>query len=79
MPLFVFLGKRLLMMIPTFLGITLISFFVMHLAPGEPMAVQADFNPKMTPEMRERLRAQYGLDRPLPVQYVHWMKGPSHP
>lgn len=75
MPLLVFLGKRLIVMIPTFLGITLISFFVMHLAPGEPMAIQADFNPKMTPEMRERLRAQYGLDRPLPVQYVHWLKG----
>lgn len=75
MPLLAYLGKRILVMIPTFLGITLISFFVMHLAPGEPMAIQADFNPKMTPEVRERLRAQYGLDRPLPVQYVLWLKG----
>ena len=48
---------------------------VMHLAPGEPMSLQADFNPKMTPEMRARLRAQYGLDRPLYIQYWKWLKG----
>ncbi len=71
----VFLLKRILGLVPTFLGITLISFFVMHLAPGEPMSLQADFNPKMTPEMRQRLRAQYGLDKPLYVQYAKWLKG----
>ena len=67
--------KRILSLIPTFIGITLISFFVMHLAPGEPMSLQADFNPKMTPEMRQRLRAQYGLDKPLYIQYAKWFKG----
>ncbi len=71
----VFLLKRILGLVPTFFGITLISFFVMHLAPGEPMSLQADFNPKMTPEMRQRLRAQYGLDKPLYVQYAKWLKG----
>lgn len=70
-----FLIKRLLVLVPTFIGITLISFFVMHLAPGEPMSLQADFNPKMTPEMRQRLRAQYGLDKPLYMQYAKWLKG----
>ncbi len=70
-----YLLKRILGIIPTFLGITLISFTVMHLAPGEPMAVQTDFNPKMTPEMRDRLRAQYGLDKPVYVQYLKWLKG----
>ncbi len=74
----VFLLKRILGLVPTFFGITLISFFVMHLAPGEPMSLQADFNPKMTPEMRQRLRAQYGLDKPLYVQYSRWLKGLVH-
>ncbi len=74
----VFLLKRILGLVPTFFGITLISFFVMHLAPGEPMSLQADFNPKMTPEMRQRLRAQYGLDKPLYVQYARWLKGLVH-
>lgn len=72
--LFYFL-RRLAGLVPTFLGITLISFTVMHLAPGEPMSLQADFNPKMTPEMRARLRAQYGLDKPLYVQYTRWLEG----
>ncbi len=75
MNLLVYFIKRLWGLIPTFIGITLISFFVMHLAPGEPMSIQADFNPKMTPEMRERLRAQYGLDKPVYVQYLRWLKG----
>ncbi len=75
MNLLVYFIRRLAGLVPTFIGITLISFFVMHLAPGEPMSIQADFNPKMTPEMRARLRAQYGLDKPLYVQYLKWLKG----
>jgi peptide/nickel transport system permease protein len=78
MDFIVYLIKRLLTLIPTFIGITMISFMVMHLAPGEPMSIQADFNPKMTPEMRERLRAQYGLDKPLYVQYAKWFNGLLH-
>ncbi len=67
--------KRLGSLILTFWGITLISFFIIHLAPGEPISPMADFNPKFTPEMRQRLMAQYGLDKPLYVQYLRWMKG----
>jgi len=61
-------------MIPLLLGITMISFAVIHLAPGEPTGLQAEFNPKITKEARERLRAYYNLDKPLPVQYVLWLK-----
>ncbi len=75
MEIITFIAKKLLWLIPTFFGITVISFTVMHLAPGEPMALQANFNPKMTPEMRERLRRAYGLDKPLYVQYARWLKG----
>jgi len=67
-----YLSKRLLMMIPLLLGITLISFVVIHLAPGEPTDLQTDLNPQATAEMQERLRAQYGLDQPLHVQYGQW-------
>jgi len=65
--------KRLLLMIPLLIGITLISFVVIHLAPGEPTDLQTDLNPKASAEMRERLRAQYNLDKPLHVQYGHWL------
>ncbi|MBI3755718.1 MAG: ABC transporter permease [Deltaproteobacteria bacterium] len=69
-----YLFKRLLEMIPTLIGITLISFFIIHLAPGKPTDVLADLNPKMTPEARERLEKYYGLDKPIHIQYVLWLK-----
>jgi len=67
-----YLVKRLLMMIPLLIGITLISFVVIHLAPGEPTDLQTDLNPQATAELQQRLRAQYGLDQPLYVQYGRW-------
>jgi len=69
-----YLFKRLLEMIPTLVGITLISFFIIHLAPGKPTDVLADLNPKMTPEARERLEKYYDLDKPIHIQYVVWLK-----
>jgi len=68
-----YLAKRLLMMIPLLLGITLISFIVIHLAPGEPTDLQTQLNPEASVELKERLRAQYDLDKPLHVQYVKWL------
>lgn len=68
-----YLVKRLLMMLPLLLGITLISFVVIHLAPGEPTDMQTDLNPEASVELKERLRSQYGLDDPLLVQYGKWL------
>ena len=61
-------------MIPTILGITLISFFIIHLAPGKPTDVLTELNPKITPEAREKLEKYYGLDKPVIVQYGIWIK-----
>lgn len=72
--MFTYLLKRLLEMIPTLIGITLISFFIIQLAPGKPTDVLADLNPKMTPEARDRLEKYYGLDKPIHIQYVMWLK-----
>jgi peptide/nickel transport system permease protein len=69
-----YLVKRLLEMIPTLFGITLISFFVIHLAPGKPTDIFTELNPKITPEARERLEKLYHLDRPVTVQYWLWLK-----
>ncbi len=66
--------KRLGLMIPMLVGISLISFLVIHLTPGEPGALATEMNPKMTREARERIRAFYGLDKPLHVQYYQWVK-----
>jgi peptide/nickel transport system permease protein len=66
--------KRVIEMIPTLFGITLISFLILHLAPGKPTDILADFNPKITPEARERLEKMYHLDKPIVVQYGLWLK-----
>lgn len=69
-----YLAKRLLEMIPTLFGITLISFLIIHLAPGKPTDALSEMNPKMTPEARERLEKLYNLDKPIIVQYGLWLK-----
>lgn len=61
-------------MIPLLLGITIICFFVMHLAPGSPTDLQTEMNPKASAEMKERLRALYELDKPVHIQYLSWLK-----
>lgn len=68
-----FLVKRLVLLVPLLLGITLITFTVIHLAPGEPVEMQTAMSPKITAETRQRLREFYGLDKPLYVQYGLWL------
>lgn len=69
-----YLAKRFLEMIPTLFGITLISFLIIHLAPGKPTDIFTELNPKITPEARERLEKLYNLDKPIIVQYGLWLK-----
>ncbi len=69
-----YLIKRVLWMIPLLIGISLISFFIMHLAPGDITNNEASFNPKASEESRQKLRELYNLDKPVIVQYGLWMK-----
>jgi len=66
--------RRIIGLIPLLLGITIITFSVIHLAPGKPTDLQTQFNPKVSLEARERLNHLYGLDKPLHIQYVNWLK-----
>lgn len=61
-------------MIPLLFGITLISFAIMHVAPGEPVVIGQGLNPKISSADINRLRAYYGLDKPLYEQYWNWLK-----
>ena len=70
----IYLLKRFLWMIPLLIGISLISFFIMHLAPGDITTSEASFNPKASEESRQKLRELYSLDKPVIVQYGLWMK-----
>ena len=73
-----YLIRRILFMIPLLLGITVICFVVMHLAPGKPTDLQTQMNPKSSAEMRERLMSLYELDKPLHIQYWSWLKKIVH-
>ena len=68
-----YLLKRVALLVPLMLGITLITFTVIHLAPGEPVDMQMAMNPKVGKEARERLTKFYGLDKPLHEQYFSWL------
>lgn len=77
----VYLLKRLLQIIPTLLGITLITFLIIQLAPGNPaalkiqMAAQGQIGDKaISQQIIEDTKKLYGLDKPLPVQYALWVK-----
>ncbi len=69
-----YLLKRLSGMIPLLIGITFLSFIVMHLAPGSPTDLATDLNPKLSQIAMERMNKLYGLDQPVHVQYWNWLK-----
>ncbi|MDR1578187.1 MAG: ABC transporter permease [Deltaproteobacteria bacterium] len=66
--------KRIILMIPTLLGITLVSFAVIHLAPGDPTDMVTSLNPQASQQAQIRLRELYGLDKPIHIQYWNWLK-----
>jgi len=68
-----FLLRRLLGVVPLLLGISLLLFIIIHLAPGGPLDAYVD-NPSVTPEALAQIKVAYGLDQPLPIQYFKWVK-----
>lgn len=64
--------RRMAFLVLTLLGATIVIFSMLHLAPGDP--IDLIVGPNVTPEVRENIRHQYGLDRPLAVQYFSFMK-----
>ncbi len=69
-----YIAKRLLLIAPLLFGITLITFTVIHLAPGSPVEVQTEMSLKTSAQARENLKKLYGLDKPLYIQYLEWLK-----
>lgn len=67
-----YLLRRLLIALPSLLGISLVLFTVLALAPGDPFEELAT-NPNVPPEVRAHLRAQFGLDDPVMLRYVRWL------
>jgi peptide/nickel transport system permease protein len=69
--------RRLLIMIPSLLGISLVLFTVLALAPGDPFSEIAA-NPAIPPEVAQALRAKFGLDDPVWTRYLHWLNAMMH-
>lgn len=67
--------RRLLLAVPTILGATLIVFLIMRVAPGDVVDLITGESGSVTEEQKEEIRAELGLDDPLPVQYVDWLRG----
>jgi len=63
--------RRLLLLVPVLLGVSIIIFMVLHLSPGDPAEIM--LGSQATQADLERLRAELGLTEPLYVQYVHWL------
>jgi len=72
--MFRYVLRRLLQAIPTLLGVSLIAFFLVRSAPGDPILTMT-FDPNITDETRDILRRQLGFDQPLPLQYLRWFTG----
>lgn len=64
--------RRAMTLIPMLFGVSVISFAVVRLAPGDPITTMLGAE-NYTPELAERLRHEIGLDRPIPVQYALWL------
>ncbi|MBA7503899.1 Dipeptide transport system permease protein DppB [subsurface metagenome] len=68
-----YIVRRLLFIIPLLLGITIITFVIVHLSPGGPADMLTGLSPKVSAEAKARLHSLYGLDKPLHVQYWLWL------
>ncbi|MGA1846457.1 ABC transporter permease [Deferribacter abyssi] len=69
-----YIVKRLLGMVPLLVGITLISFLVINLAPGDPVQFLSQMNPKISETARAKFIKLYNLDKPLHIRYWLWLK-----
>jgi peptide/nickel transport system permease protein len=69
--------RRLMIAIPSLLGISLVLFVVLALAPGDPFSELAT-NPNVPPEVQQALRARFGLDDPIYLRYLHWLNAMLH-
>ena len=69
--MWVYVGRRLLLAIPTLLGASIIVFAMVHLAPGDPIA--AVMPAESSKAEIEATKRAYGFDKPLPVQYLVWL------
>lgn len=72
-----YLGRRLLHSTAVLLGISMLSFLFAAMAPGDYLD-EMQLNPQISPATIAALQAEYGMDRPLPVRYIRWLRSVAH-
>ena len=72
-----YIARRLLIALPSLLGISVVLFTVLALAPGDPFGELAA-NPNVPPEVAASLRLKFGMDDPVPIRYLRWLVAMPH-
>src|ERR1700760_4396497 len=72
-----YLLRRVIIALPSLVGISLVLFVLLALAPGDPFGELAS-NPNIPPEVREALRVKFGIDDPVLVRYLRWLVAMLH-
>ena len=68
-----YVARRLLLMIPTLMGLSMIVFVMLRIVPGDVVALIAGDYGAVSPEVKEAMLADFGLDKNIPTQYVNWL------
>ncbi|MBX3000911.1 MAG: ABC transporter permease [Caldilineaceae bacterium] len=69
----IYILRRLLISIPTLIGISMVLYLILAMAPGDPLS-QFAADPSVPPEVRENIRRQLGLNDPVYIQYFKWLR-----
>jgi peptide/nickel transport system permease protein len=67
-----YIARRLVLLAPVLVGVSIVTFLLVHLLPGNAVEILIGLDQRMTVEQRTQLLHEYGLDAPLPVQYIKW-------
>src|SRR5260221_1385275 len=73
-----YLAVRLVSGVPTLVGVSVLTFLFIRLIPGDAIAARLGTSTALTPDQLASLRAYFGLDQPLPVQYWNWISSLAH-
>jgi peptide/nickel transport system permease protein len=74
MPIYLFILRRLVLMVPLLIGVTLVAFIIANLVPTDPVAANLSQRSMSDPTIVAAFRAEWGLDQPLPIQYLTYVR-----
>jgi peptide/nickel transport system permease protein len=67
-----YIARRFVLLVPVLIGVSIVTFLLVHLLPGNALEILIGVDQRMTVEQKAQLRHEYGFDAPLPVQYIKW-------